>query len=442
MTLLLILFSVIAIVLLITKLRLHPFLALLFVSIAFGFATGMKTSLIISSIQEGFGGTLGKIGLIIILGVIIGSFLEHTGGALKLAEKILKVIGPKRVTTAMGIIGYIVSIPVFCDSGFILLSSLNKNLTKKAGLSLAGTSIALALGLLCTHALVPPTPGPIAAAGILNADLGLVMLLGLFVAAVALIAGLIFAKKVALKVYIDPDFDKQAQVTKTTYTPSLIKSSFPIVIPILLIVLKSLSVFLDDAGWQLTLKNILSFIGEPAIALIIGFFLCLLLPKKLEKSMLSTDGWVGKALTDSATIILITGAGGIFGKVLQNSDLATIIGNTLGEYPIGIWLPFILAAAFKSAQGSSTVAMITTASIMVSLMVALGLTSEMDKAMVVIAIGAGSLIVSHANDSYFWVVTQMSGMDVKTGYKLHTMGTLVIGSTAMTCLYVIFSIFH
>jgi GntP family gluconate:H+ symporter len=167
-----------------------------------------------------------------------------------------------------------------------------------------------------------------------------------------------------------------------------------------------------------------------------------LLPKKLEKSMLSTSGWVGKALTDSATIILITGAGGIFGKILQNSDLAAIIGDTLANYPIGIWLPFILAAALKSAQGSSTVALITTASIMISLMAALGLTSEMDKAMVVIAIGSGSLIVSHANDSFFWVITQMSGMDVKTGYKLHTMGTLVIGSTAMICLFILFSIFH
>jgi GntP family gluconate:H+ symporter len=442
MTLFLILLSVIAIVLLITKIKLHPFLALLFVSIAFGLATGMKTSLIITSIQEGFGGTLGKIGLIIILGVIIGAFLEHTGGAMRLAEKVLQIIGPKRVSTAMGIIGYIVSIPVFADSGFILLSSLNKNLTKKAGLSLAGTAVALGLGLSCTHALVPPTPGPIAAAGILNADLGLVMLLGLFVSAMAFIAGLIFAKKVAAKVYIDPDFDQQSQVKESGYKPSLLKSSFPIVIPILLIVLKSLSAFLEDAGWQLTLKNIFSFVGEPVIALIIGFFFCLLLPKKLEKSMLSTSGWVGKALTDSATIILITGAGGIFGKILQNSDLAAIIGDTLANYPIGIWLPFILAAALKSAQGSSTVALITTASIMISLMAALGLTSEMDKAMVVIAIGSGSLIVSHANDSFFWVITQMSGMDVKTGYKLHTMGTLVIGSTAMICLFILFSIFH
>jgi len=444
MSLVLILLSVVAIVLLITRLKLHPFLSLLFVSIAFGLASGMKPEVIISSIQDGFGGTLGKIGMIIILGVIIGAFLEHTGGALKLAEKVLDIIGRKRVATAMGIIGYIVSIPVFADSGFILLSSLNKSLTKKAGLSLAGTAIALGLGLACTHALVPPTPGPIAAAGILDADLGLVIVLGLISASVALVAALVYANKFAAKVYLDPDFDSHEKVYQenTGYAPGLLKSALPIAVPILLIVLKSLTVFLDGTGWQLSLKNVLSFIGEPTIALIIGFFFCLLLPQKLEKSMLSTDGWVGKALTSSATILLITGAGGIFGKVLQNSDLAVLIGETLSDYKLGIWLPFILAAAFKSAQGSSTVAIITTASIMVSLMPALGLVSEMDKAMVVIAIGSGSLIVSHTNDSFFWVITQMTGMKVNTGYRLHTLGTLVIGSVAMLCLFIIYTIFH
>lgn len=442
MTLLLLLVSVVVIVLLITRLKLHPFLALLFVSIAFGLVSGMKPAMIISSIQDGFGGTLGKIGLLIILGVIIGAFLEHTGGALKLAEKILDLIGKKRVTTAMGIVGYIVSIPVFADSGFILLASLNRNLTKKAGLSLAGTAIALGLGLGCTHAMVPPTPGPIAAAGLLNADLGLVMLIGLGAAAFALVAGLFYAKKIAAKVYIDPDMGEAPVTTRDNFSPTLFRSSLPIIVPILLIVLKSLSGFLNDEGFQATLKNFLSFIGEPVIALIIGFFLCLLLPKKLEKSMLSTEGWVGKALTDSATIILITGAGGIFGKVLQNSDLSAIIGENLSTYNLGIWLPFILAAAFKSAQGSSTVSLITTASIMVTLMPALGLTSEIDKALVVIAIGAGSLIVSHANDSFFWVITQLSGMDVKTGYKLHTTGTLVIGIAAMIFVFILYSNLH
>ena len=158
--------------------------------------------------------------------------------------------------------------------------------------------------------------------------------------------------------------------------------------------------------------------------------------------MLSTDGWVGKAFRDCTSILLITGAGGIFGKVLQNSEAGALMGDSLSQLNIGIWLPFILSAAFKSAQGSSTVALITTASIMVSLMPGLGYTGEWDKVLVVLAIGAGSMVVSHANDSFFWVVTQMTGMDVKTGYRLHTLGSLILGITAMITLFILFTIVH
>jgi GntP family gluconate:H+ symporter len=441
MPLLFVLFSIAAIVLLITRLKLHPFLALLLVSIALGLATSMKSELIISSIQDGFGSTVGKIGLIIILGVIIGAFLENTGGAMRLAQGILSLIGKKRVTTAMGIIGYIIAIPVFCDSGFVLLASLNRNLTRKAGLSLAGTAIALGLGLATTHTMVPPTPGPIAAAGILNADLALVMGTGLVAAAVALVAALFFARNVASKTYIDPGPVKETSEV-SAHNPGLLRSSFPIVIPILLIILKSASGFWEAEGWQVPVKNILSFLGEPVIALLVGFAFCLLLPPKLEKRMFSAEGWVGKAMNDSAMIILVTGAGGIFGKMLENSGMASELGQALTESNMGIWLPFLLAAVLKSAQGSSTVSMITTASVMAPLMTTMGFVSETDKAMVVIAIGAGSLIVSHVNDSYFWVVTQLSGMDVKTGYRLHTTGTLIIGATAMAALYMMFIFLH
>jgi GntP family gluconate:H+ symporter len=182
-------------------------------------------------------------------------------------------------------------------------------------------------------------------------------------------------------------------------------------------------------------------LGEPIIALLIGVILSLTLPKKLEKSMLSTSGWVGKALKDAATILLITGAGGIFGKILQNSGIADLLGDTLANIHIGIWLPFLLAAAIKTAQGSSTVALITTASIMMPMMDNLGFTNELQKAMVVIAIGAGSAVFSHANDSYFWVVTQMSGMDVKTGYRLHSLGSAVLGISAATFLFICYLIF-
>ncbi len=442
MAIITILLSIAAIVLLITKLKLHPFLSLLLVSIVLGLVSGMDSVDVIRSIQDGFGGTIGKIGLVIILGILIGAFLEKSGGAMVLAANMLAFVGKKRVITAMGVIGYVISIPVFADSGFVLLSALNRSLTKKAGLSLAGTAVALGLGLSCTHALVPPTPGPIAAAGILGADLGIVMGLGLIASGVALGAALLFAHKVAAKVYIDPGEIEEPEEVADTYRPSLFGSSLPIIVPILLIIGKSLSTYLTAEGWQVYLGQFLDFFGEPVIALLVGFAFCLLLPKKLDKQMLSTDGWVNEALTDSATIIMVTGAGGIFGAVLQNSGVANTLGDLLTSSNLGILLPFLLAAALKSAQGSSTVALITAASVTAPLMDALGFVSELDKALVVIAIGAGSLVVSHVNDSFFWVFTQMTKMEVKIGYKLHTTGTLIIGCTAMATVYVMFWLLH
>ncbi|MDB4292519.1 GntP family permease [Maribacter sp.] len=438
MLVLYLLLSIAVIVLLITYLRLHPFLALFIVALLFGFASGMEYQLILKSINDGFGGTLGKIGLVIIFGVIIGAFLENSGGAYALAEKIIKWVGKKRVPTAMGILGYFVSIPVFADSGFILLSPLNKSLSKKAGISLAGSVVALALGLSITHNLIPPTPGPIAAAGILDADLGLVLVMALPISIVTLVVALLFATKFAARTYIDPnpDVSQESIALKMKTAPSAFKASLPIVVPIILIMINSRlkAIAIDEvAAWQ----SFLQFLGEPVIALIIGMLLAFTLPKKLSKELISTDGWVGKALKDSANILLITGAGGIFGKMLQNSGIADVMGAALSDLNLGFFLPFLIASAIKLAQGSSTVALITAASIMLPLMGSLGFETEIEKALLVISIGSGSMVVTHANDSFFWVFTQMSGMDVSKGYKLLSLGTLVIGLTSISAVLIL-----
>jgi len=394
---------------------------------------------IVASINGGFGETIGTIGIVIIAGVIIGTFLEHSGGAFSLADRILKIVGKKQVPLTMAIIGYIVSIPVFADSGFVILSPLNRALSKEAKLSLACTAVALALGLLVTHCLVPPTPGPIAAAGILGADLGLVILLGLIVSAFTLAVGWLYAITFAAKVYIDPNPElSEADIAaKLEQAPSAMKAFTPILVPIVLIVLKSISDFPTKPMGEGHFREWIGFIGEPVIALLIGVVLAFGLPKKLDRNMLSTTGWIGQALLNAAIIIMITGAGGAFGKVLRNSDIATTLGDSLSQMNLGILLPFIISAAIKSAQGSSTVALITTASLMAPLMSSLGFESGMAKALVVLSIGAGSMVVSHANDSFFWVVTQMTGMDVKTGYKVHTLGTLVVGATSALVIWLI-----
>ncbi|SHF96677.1 predicted D-glycerate permease [Arenibacter palladensis] len=438
-TIILLLFCIAFIIVASTRFKLHPFLALLAASLLFGIFSGLPLDELIKTINDGFGGTIGGIGIIIIAGLIIGTFMEKSGGAYTLANLVLKIIGPKRVHMAMGFIGYFVSIPVFADSGFIIVSPLNRALTKKAKLSLAGTAVALSLGLMASHTMVPPTPGPIAAAGILGADLGQVILFGLMTSVPALLVCILFAKKIGSKIFIDPSpkLTEEQINTQLKNAPSVFKSFIPIVVPIILIVLRSFAEYPTMPFGDGTFKYAIGFVGNPVVALLIGMVLSFTLPKKLDKEMLSTSGWIGEALTSAAIIILITGAGGAFGKVLQTSDISSLLENNVSNGNLGIWLPFLIAAGIKTAQGSSTVAIITTASIIAPLMLAMGFDTEVSKALAVIAIGAGASLVSHANDSFFWVVTQMSDMKVNQGYRTHSLGTAILGFSAMIVLTII-----
>ncbi|MHC4559414.1 MAG: GntP family permease [Planctomycetota bacterium] len=439
--LILLLLAVVFIIIATTKLNLHPFLALLIAAFGYGILCGkMSLEQIVESVNAGFGGTIGYIGIVILAGAVIGTFLEKSGGAYKLAESTLKLVGSKNVPLAMGIIGYIVSIPVFCDSAFVILCPLAKALSGKVKISLAASAIALSLGLYATHTMVPPTPGPVAAAGLLEADLGLVILWGALVSIVALGAGWLFAIKFAAKIYISPEAESPEQDSRelTTEAPSALRSVVPIFLPIVLIITRSIGDFPSHPFGEGDAMAVIGFLGQPVVALLVGVFFALLLPKKITTEMLSASGWVGQAVVAAATIIIITGCGGAFGKVLQNSGIAEVVKGYLGQNAsLSIWLPFIIAAALKTAQGSSTVAIITTAGIVAPLLGTLGLESPTARALAVIAIGAGSMVVSHANDSYFWVVTGLSKMSVKQGYKLQTLGTLVEGCAAAVTLWII-----
>jgi len=264
-------------------------------------------------------------------------------------------------------------------------------------------------------------------------------MLGVITSIPVLLTGWLYAAKIASRVYLDPNPDiTQEEIEETLKTaPSAFKSFIPILLPIFLIVLKSISDFPTTPLGTGVTKDIIGFIGEPVIALMIGILMAFTLPKKLERDMLSSTGWVGKALQDAAIIILITGAGGAFGMVLRNSGIASVMGDSLAGMRIGIFLPFLIAAAIKSAQGSSTVALITTASLLAPMMASLGFDSDTARALVVLSIGAGSLVVSHANDSMFWIFTQMTGMKVKTGFRIHTVGTLTIGVAASLVIWII-----
>jgi len=443
LNLVLILISILLIIILSTYLKVHPFLSLLLASVFFGIASGMPAVEVIAAVTDGFGSTVGRVGIIIIAGIIIGAFLERTGAARTLADKILLLSGRKKVHSAMAFIGYLVSIPVFGDSGFVILSSLNKALTKNAGLSLAGTAIALSLGLTATHTMVPPTPGPIAAAGILKADLGLVILVGLITSLFGTLVIIPYARYTGKKINIDPGqwTEEGIQESIDDNRPSLFKSFLPIVIPILLIVLKSVAEFPTLPFGQGKFFNFILFIGNPVVALLTGVVMALFLPRKFDREMLSTSGWTGQAIKDAAIIIIITGAGGSFGNVLQNSGLGELFKG-MSNTALGIWLPFLIAVIIKTAQGSSTVALITAASIVAPLLDFSGPDAEFSKAVVVVAIGAGSAVVSHANDSMFWIVTQLSNMDIRQGYRSHTLGTAVLGISSMLFLTLIHFLYY
>jgi GntP family gluconate:H+ symporter len=436
MTILLLLLACIVIIIITTSVwKWHPFLALLLACVVYGIGTGMGPLELVNTINSGFGTTVGKVGLLIIAGLIIGTFLEKTGGAMVLANSLLRLIGTKRIHTALGFIGFVVSIPVFADSGFIILSSLNKALTRKAGLSLGGTAVALSMGLMASHTMVPPTPGPIAAAAILGADLGRVMLVGLLTSIPALMVCIAFTKFMGKRIHIEAVVNEAEEAAEiSAYKPPVIKAFLPILIPIILIVLASIAEYPTHPLGEGAVYKVFTILGNPVIALFGGVLMALLLPQKLDRHMLGTSGWVGEAMKGAALIILITGAGGAFGEVLKTSALGDVLQEWITNVNPGLWLPFVLAAVIKSAQGSSTVAILTTASIALPLLGSLGYDSASSRALVVIAIGAGSAVVSHANDSFFWVVTQLSDMTVNQGYRLHALGSAVLGISAFLML--------
>jgi GntP family gluconate:H+ symporter len=435
--------SVLFIILGTTRLKLHPFLVLLLASYLAGALAGLPIENIALSIARGFGDIMAYIGIVIVLGTIIGTVLEKSNAAIKLAELVLKLVGKRFPALAMSIIGYIVSIPVFCDSAYVILSSLKKSLvhqTKKPSVAL---SIALATGLYATHTFVPPTPGPIAAAGNLGLDdqLGLVILFGLAVALVALFAGYFWASFAGKKYTTSEDTEKFTQNhSENIKLPSATNSLLPILLPIILIASRSVANYPAKPFGTGFFFTFLDFSGQPINALLIGFLFSFLLFPKFNKETLT--GWIGDGISAAAPILLITGAGGAFGTILKETQIGETIGNMLAGYQLGIFLPFIIAAAFKTAQGSSTVALVATSALIAPLLSTIGLDSLNGKVLAVMATGAGAMTISHANDSFFWVVTQFSGMDVKTGYKTHTIATLIQGTTAIIFIFMLSLFFN
>lgn len=452
---------VIAIILMIfaiSKLKIHPFLSIMGVSLLLGLVAGIPLVNVTQAdgtvvmglpnvIGSGFSGTFTSIGIVIILGALIGTILEKTGAAFKLADMVIKLVGSKRPDLALLIMGWVISIPVFCDSGFVILNPIRRALVRRTGTSSVAMTVCLSAGLYASHVFIPPTPGPIAAANTLGIgnNLLLVIGLGVLVSIPALIASYLYAKFISKRVRAEDEADKAAKEGEIVKTyeqivaehgrlPSGLLSLSPIIVPILLMALGSIA---SMAKWTGMAYDISVFLGTPIIALAVGtlFGVWLLADTRSMKDFYKiTD----ETLRTVGPILFVTAAGGVLGRVIAVSGMVQYItANAELLQTVGIFFPFILAAILKTAQGSSTVAITTTAGIMAPLLGLLGLDTAALSALTVMAIGAGAMTVSHANDSYFWVVTNFGSMTPEQGYKTQTLVTLVEGIAAMVGVFLL-----
>ena len=422
--------GIVLIILLTTKWKLHAFFALIIACFVIGIMVQMPLANLIKTVEEGFGNIMKSLGLIIILGSTLGFLLEHTGSTKAMAQFILKKVGKKNTSLALSLTGFVVGMPVFCDSGYIVLNGLNKSLASSTGKSIAILSSSLATGLYAVHCMIPPHPGATAAATTIGVDFGSLILYGILVAVPAMIMGNLWTnyagKKIAVQ-KVETEIDKE-EIQKI---PATYRAFLPVIIPILLM---GTATFLkqhvtENMGWE---KNLLS-LGDPVIALAIGILLALSIKPKWQNKELTH--LLQEAVEKAGGILVIIGAGGSFGAVIA----ATKFGNHFGDLflleKMGIFFPFIVTALLKTAQGSSTVAIITASSIVLPLLPSLGLESDHGKLLAVLSMGAGSMVVSHANDAYFWVISKFSGVDMKTMLRVYSVSTLFMGLVSLLMVY-------
>ena len=451
----------------ISKWHLHPFIAILLTALIFGIVSGIPLPQMTTLIGSGFSKIFAGIGLVIIFGTLMGTILEQSGAALKIADCIIKLLGKRHPVLSMAIMGWVVSIPVFCDSGFVVLNPIREALVKKTQSSPVAMTVALSGGLYLSHVFIPPTPGPLAAAETLglSGNLLLVMGMGLLCSIFPMFLLILFSNYIGRRISCSADASTSTGSSNTTSActtnastntssssstdadriaaeynaiieksgrlPSAALSFAPIIVPIILM---SLASILQGAEMQQQLKDVVLFLSNPTIALAIGLLFATFLLKRGS----GFEEMVENSLKRSGPILFITAAGSVLGNIVAGSPLVGFItDNAQVLNGLGLLFPFLVAAMLKSSMGSSSVAIITAAGIVAPFAEAMGLASPIGLTLICMAVGAGSMTVSHSNDSYFWVVTKFGRMDIKSGYKTQTLATLILGLGALAELYII-----
>lgn len=451
--------GIIVMIVLVMKTKVHTFIALLLAALIAGLVGGMpindyvvdaeKTRGLLSSISYGFGDTLKSTGIIIGLGVMMGAILEKSGAAERLAYGFIRRIGPGKEEWALGATGWVVAIPVFADSAQVMFAPLCKALSKLSGKSIIGLSLAMGAGLQLTHCLVPPTPGPLTAAGMLNVDVGQMIIAGALTSIPMFVAAMFYCKWLGKKIYQIPtedggydrmDYKPEYIKTMNDITsiagskelPNLGMSIAPIVVPLLLIFIKTFADLLNmEAG---VAYDIISVLGSPIIALIIGTLLAVygLAGKRDTKEVINI---MNDSIKDTGMIMLITGAGGSLGQVIKDSGCGTVLGELVVNSPLpAILIPFIIAALMRIALGSATVAITTAASLTAPLMGVLGI----NPVLLAVSSCVGAISFSYFNDSGFWVYNGLFGLtEIKDQVKAKTAISLIMAGVGIVTLLIV-----
>lgn len=425
--------SIVILLLLVIKAKVHPFVALLIVSLLVAIATGIPAEKIMETIITGMGGLLGHITIIIVLGAMLGAIIEASGGAESLAQRFSKTLGLKRTVAALTMAAFILGIPVFFEVGFIIVIPLIYGFTKVARVSPLKFGLPMAGVMLTVHVALPTHPGAAAAAGILHTDMGWLMMLGIAISVPVGIIGYYVAKVMNRRHYhLSVEVLEQLQMAKPEgqekkhepAPPGALTISGLIVVPIVLIVLGTLSHTLLAEGSLL--RNVMTVIGTPPIALLIALGLAAwLLGVRRGWSKDKLEDLTGRAIPTSASVILVAGAGGAFGKVLVESGVGKALAVTLETLHLPL-VPaaFILSLALRASQGSATVAILTTSGLLTQAVTGV---TDMQRVLVTLAACFGGLGLSHVNDAGFWVVTRYLGLSVADGLRTWTVLTTIIG---------------
>ena len=421
------------IVVLTARYKVHAFFALLISCLVVGLGVGLPLDNVISTAKDGFGNIMKSLGFIIVLGTTLGVVLEYTGSTRVMANYILEKVGERRAPLAMSLTGFIVGMPIFCDSGFIVLSGLNKSLADRSRTPMVIMSVSLATGLYSVHCMIPPHPGAAAAAGVIGVEYGRLILFGILVAVPAAVAGYVWAGYAGRGAALASGDGGVVEKQDTQKGPGVLLSFLPVVVPIALIAFKSF--FSIEHIQNIPGLPILLSLGDPVVALLIGIILAFTGGRRWTRD--SVGALLADAVEKAGSILVIIGAGGAFGAILAATKMGDRLSDVLPLASLGILFPFLLTFVLKTAQGSSTVAIITAASIVKPLLPALGLASGNGPLLCVLSMGAGSMMLSHANDAYFWVITRFSGLDMKTMLKVYTVATGFMGVTAYGMVYIL-----